>query len=96
MSIRFNESDVRAMGRQASGVRGIRLKANDKVVGMVFISKENQDAGLLVLSENGYGKITQISDYKIQKRGGTGVKISKVTKRQVKLLSHKLLLIKKI
>ena len=81
MSIRFNESDVRAMGRQASGVRGIRLKADDKVVGMVFISKENQDAGLLVLSENGYGKITQISDYKIQKRGGTGVKISKVTKK---------------
>lgn len=81
MSIRFNESDVRAMGRQASGVRGIRLKTDDKVVGMVFISKENQDAGLLVLSENGYGKITQISDYKIQKRGGAGVKISKVTKK---------------
>jgi DNA gyrase subunit A len=81
MSIRFNESDVRSMGRQASGVRGIRLKANDEVVGMVVISKENQDAGLLVLSENGYGKITQISDYKIQKRGGSGVKIAKNTKK---------------
>jgi DNA gyrase subunit A len=81
MSIRFNETDVRAMGRQASGIRGIRLKGNDEVVGMVVISKENQDAGLLVLSENGYGKITQFSDYKIQGRGGSGIKIAKVTEK---------------
>ena len=81
MSIRFKESDVRAMGRQASGVIGIRLKPKDKVIGMVFVSKENEDAGLLVLSENGYGKITQMGDYKVQRRGGTGVKISKVTKK---------------
>ncbi|MDD4333795.1 MAG: DNA gyrase subunit A [Candidatus Pacebacteria bacterium] len=79
MSIRFKESDVRAMGRQASGIRGIRLKANDKVVGIIVISKENQDAGLLVLSENGYGKITELVDYKVQKRGGTGIKIAKTT-----------------
>jgi len=81
MSIRFKESDVRAMGRQASGVRGIRLKPNDKVVSMVIVSQENQNAGLLVLSENGYGKITQISDYKIQGRGGSGIKIAKVTEK---------------
>ncbi|MDD4358730.1 MAG: DNA gyrase subunit A [Candidatus Pacebacteria bacterium] len=81
MSIRFKGSDVRAMGRQASGIRGIRLKPSDKVVGMVVVSKDNQDAGLLVLSQNGYGKITQISDYKIQKRGGSGIKISKVTSK---------------
>ena len=79
MSIRFKEGDVRAMGRQASGIRGIRLKANDKVVGIIVISKENQDAGLLVLSENGYGKITELVDYKVQKRGGTGIKIAKTT-----------------
>ena len=81
MSIRFSESDVRAMGRQASGIRGIRLKGGDEVVGMVVISKENQDAGLLVLSENGYGKITQVSDYKTQKRGGSGIKIAKITNK---------------
>ncbi|MDD4661803.1 MAG: DNA gyrase subunit A [Candidatus Pacebacteria bacterium] len=79
MSIRFKESDVRAMGRQASGIRGIRLRANDKVVGIIVVSKENQDAGLLVLSENGYGKITALEDYKVQKRGGTGIKIAKTT-----------------
>ena len=79
MSIKFKDSDVRPMGRQASGIRGIRLRADDKVVGVIVVSKEIQDAGVLVLSEHGYGKITQISDYKVQKRGGTGIKISKVT-----------------
>ncbi|MDD3919432.1 MAG: DNA gyrase C-terminal beta-propeller domain-containing protein, partial [Candidatus Pacebacteria bacterium] len=81
MSIKFKDSDVRPMGRQASGIRGIRLKAGDKVVGAIIISKDVQDSGVLVLSENGYGKITQISDYKVQKRGGTGIKISKVTSK---------------
>ncbi|MDD3032502.1 MAG: DNA gyrase subunit A [Candidatus Pacebacteria bacterium] len=81
MSIKFKDSDVRPMGRQASGIRGIRLKADDKVVGAIIISKDVQDSGVLVLSENGYGKITQISDYKVQKRGGTGIKISKVTSK---------------
>ncbi len=81
MSIRFNEKDVRAMGRQASGVRGVRLKPEDKVIGMVFISQENEKAGLLVLTENGYGKITSVEDYKKQRRGGVGIKIANVTKK---------------
>lgn len=81
MSIRFNEKDVRAMGRQASGVRGVKLKPEDKVIGMVFISQENEKAGLLVLTENGYGKITSVEDYKKQRRGGVGIKIANVTKK---------------
>lgn len=86
MSIRFKESDARAMGRQAAGVRGIKLKPKDEVVGMNVISPENEKQGLLVLSENGYGKITKIEDYKIQGRGGTGIKIAKLTEKTGKLV----------
>ncbi len=79
-SIRFKESDVRPMGRNASGVRGIKLKdAKDAVVAMDIIAKEAKDMELLVLSENGYGKRTLLKQFKVQKRGGSGMKALKVT-----------------
>ena len=70
MAIRFNESDVRPMGRVSRGVRGIRLKGDDYVVGMCVCE---DDKDLLVVSELGFGKRTNLSEYKIQTRGGSGV-----------------------
>ncbi len=81
IAIRFKEKDIRAMGRSAAGVRGIRLKKGDEVVGMDVISKtENKEKKyLLVVMENGYGKRTDIGQYKIQGRGGSGIKTAKIT-----------------
>jgi DNA gyrase subunit A len=74
MAIRFHESDVREMGRTATGVRGIRLRRGDAVVGMVVVSQENRDrTTLLVVTEKGRGKRTPIDDYRFQSRGGMGV-----------------------
>ncbi len=79
-SIRFNESNVRAMGRTASGVRGIRLASDeDEVVGLATIQNENQS--LLVVSEKGYGKRTSVAQYRITKRGGKGVRPLNVTEK---------------
>jgi len=73
-SIRFKENDVRSMGRSASGVKGIELKKqDDKVVGIDVIEKDI-DYKVLTISENGYGKRTKIKEYKVQKRGGSGIK----------------------
>ncbi|PKM75366.1 MAG: DNA gyrase subunit A [Firmicutes bacterium HGW-Firmicutes-17] len=81
MAIRFNESKVRAMGRGATGVRGIRLVSEKSggVVGMVCVENENED--ILVVSEHGYGKRSKISDYRITNRGGKGVKTINVTEK---------------
>jgi len=68
---KFKESDVRSMGRTASGVRGISLKPNDEVIGMV---KANDDMTILTITENGFGKQTKISDYRLTRRGGLGVR----------------------
>lgn len=89
MAIRFAESDVRPMGRTASGVRGIRLKGDDEVIGMTVIKPEDLKANMLfmVVSENGYGKRTSIKEYKIQKRGGSGIKTAKITAKTGKLVS---------
>ncbi|HSJ10517.1 MAG TPA: DNA gyrase C-terminal beta-propeller domain-containing protein, partial [Longimicrobiales bacterium] len=74
MAIRFHESDVREMGRVATGVRGIRLRPQDAVVGMVVVHHESHDdATLLVVTEKGRGKRTNIDDYRFQTRGGQGV-----------------------
>jgi DNA gyrase subunit A len=74
MAIRFHESDVREMGRVATGVRGIRLRGDDAVVGMVVIGHEQRDdTTLLVVTERGRGKRTAIDDYRFQTRGGMGV-----------------------
>lgn len=79
-SIRFKESDVRAMGRQASGVTGVKLaKQNDEVVGMEILSGDSAKCDLLVLTEKGYGKKTSVGEYKIQNRAGSGVLTYKVT-----------------
>lgn len=79
-SIRFKESDVRPMGRTAAGVRGINLRGKDnRVVGMVIVKREG--GTLLAVSENGYGKRTDILDYPIIKRGGVGVITLKTTAR---------------
>jgi DNA gyrase subunit A len=78
-SIRFKESDIREMGRNAAGVRGIKLSKGDKVISAQVIKKEAKNAELLVISANGYGKKTPIDEYKIQNRGGSGIKTAKVT-----------------
>ena len=78
-SIRFKESAIREMGRGAGGVRGIKLDKKDMVIGAHFIKSGWQSAHLLVISANGYGKRTELSEYKIQGRGGSGILTSKVT-----------------
>ena len=76
MAIRFDEGDVRAMGRTARGVRGVRLNDDDCVIGACIAPQEAQ---LLVVTENGYGKKTPLSEYKIQSRGGKGIFTYKIT-----------------
>src|SRR5690625_3422159 len=71
MSIRFSESDVRLMGRPATGVIGIRLDADDQVIGMDVV---NEDEQVLIVTAKGYGKQTPISEYRMQSRGGKGLK----------------------
>ena len=87
-AIRFNEKIVRAIGRTASGVRGITLGSeNDEVVGMVCVSNGNED--ILVISENGYGKRSKIDDYRITNRGGKGVKTINITEKTGDLITMK-------
>jgi DNA gyrase subunit A len=87
-AVRFNEGDVRPMGRTASGVRGVTLESGeDKVIGMVCIGRE--DANLLVVSEKGYGKRSSLDDYRITRRGGKGVKTINVTEKTGKLVAIK-------
>ncbi len=82
-SIRFKEKDLRSMGRSASGVRGINLKKGDYVVGVDLIKKgsKDKDFEVLVITENGFAKKTKLSEYKKQKRGGTGIKTAKINKK---------------
>jgi DNA gyrase subunit A len=87
-AVHFNELQVRPMGRTAAGVRGVTLDSEtDKVIGMVCISRE--DANLLVVSENGYGKRSEIADYRITNRGGKGVKTLNITEKTGKLVAIK-------
>jgi len=88
-AIHFKESDVRAMGRNAAGVRGIKLKRDDKVVGADSVLKNQKGNQLLIISENGFGKRTDLKFYKIQKRGGSGIKTSSVTAKTGKLVAAK-------
>ncbi len=78
-SIRFHEEGIRAMGRSAAGVRGIRLGANDEVVQMDVL--QNDTGLLLTVMENGLGKMTKVAAYRSQSRGGSGVKVANVTKK---------------
>jgi DNA gyrase subunit A len=77
-SIRFNESQVRAMGRVARGVKAVRLKGDDRVVGMVVV---DETATLLSVCEKGYGKRTVFSEYRVQGRGGSGIRNIRTSKR---------------
>jgi DNA gyrase subunit A len=87
-AIRFNESTVRPMGRTATGVRGITLASvNDEVVGMISVN--NPEVTVLVVSENGYGKRTDIDDYRVTNRGGKGVKTINVTEKTGELVAIK-------
>ncbi len=87
-AIHFKETDVRPMGRTAAGVKGVSLEgANDEVIGMVCIARE--DANLLVVSEKGYGKRSDIEAYRITKRGGKGVKAMNVTEKTGTLVAIK-------
>lgn len=78
-SIRFKESDIRSMGRAAGGVRGMKLTQGDYIVGADVVPKGVKDLEVLVVSRNGYGKTTAVKEYKVQKRGGSGIKTVKVT-----------------
>ena len=86
-AVRFKEKDIRAMGRTAQGVRGMRLKKNDEIVGMDIITSGAKKPEILSVSSLGYGKKTSVSQYRIQKRGGSGTKTSKVTSKTGPLVS---------
>jgi DNA gyrase subunit A len=101
-AIRFKE--IRAMGRQAAGIKGMRLKKEDKIVGMDVIKKEegrrqkSEDKGqkaekqyLLVVTENGYGKRTDLTEYRLQGRGGSGIKTAKIVQKTGDLVFSKLI-----
>ncbi|TSC85207.1 MAG: DNA gyrase (subunit A) [Parcubacteria group bacterium Gr01-1014_17] len=99
-SIRFRESDIRAMGRGAGGVRAIKLgKKGDSVAGVVVVKsplrrsadEAERQASLFILSENGYGKATYFKEYKTQKRGGSGIKTAKVTTKTGRVIAARVL-----
>jgi DNA gyrase subunit A len=94
-SIRFKESDVREMGRTAGGVAGIKLGKSDEVIGVDVIKNSQKKAehkpAFLTMSANGFGKKTSLNEYKVQKRGGSGVKTAKVTSKTGKLIVAKVL-----
>ncbi|MDP1846009.1 MAG: DNA gyrase subunit A [Candidatus Moranbacteria bacterium] len=86
-AIHFKETDVRPMGRTAAGVRGVKLRRDDAVVGMDVVLKDQKGNQLLVFSENGFGKRSDLKGYKIQRRGGSGIKTAKITPKTGKLVS---------
>jgi DNA gyrase subunit A len=86
MAIRFNEKDVRDMGRTATGVRGVRLGKNDAVIGMIVVKNATT---LMVVTEKGFGKRSEIEDYRLTKRGGKGVITVKTSDRNGKLIAMK-------
>ena len=89
-AIRFNETTVRPMGRTATGVRGITLGGkDDEVIGMICVNKDSNEESILVVSENGYGKRSQLEDYRVTNRGGKGVKTLNITDKAGKLIAIK-------
>ncbi len=88
-SVRFNESATRAIGRTASGVRGINLESGDEVIGMLTVEPES-GKDIFVVTENGMGKRTDVEEYRLQSRGGKGVKALNVTEKTGKLVSIQL------
>jgi DNA gyrase subunit A len=84
-AVRFNETGARPMGRAARGVRGVRLRPNDQVVGMDVVDESGQN--LLVISQKGYGKITKVTNFPSHKRGGVGIKAAVVTAKTGPIIS---------
>ena len=105
-AVRFRESDIRAMGRTATGIKGMRLKKGDEVIGLNIATKnkavktEGEDAKkkknevqyVLVVTENGYGKRTDVQEYRLQSRGGSGIKTANVTTKTGELVYSCILL----
>ena len=95
-AIRFKESDIREMGRTAGGVRGIKLRKSDEVIGVDVVrggknDGEGKNGSFLTMSANGFGKKTALKEYKVQRRGGSGIKTAKVTQKTGKLIVAKVL-----
>lgn len=88
-AIQFHEEDVREMGRAAAGVKGIGLKAQDYVIEVAIVGDENKF--VFIVTQNGLGKISEIEEYRNQKRGGSGVKAMAMTAKTGKLVSAKIL-----
>jgi DNA gyrase subunit A len=88
-SIRFKEKEIRPMGRTAAGIRGIRLRKGDRVIGADVFSKK--DKYLLVVTEEGFGKRTDLAEYKVQGRGGSGIKTAQITSKTGSLTASKAL-----
>ncbi len=85
-AIHFREKDIRSMGRAAGGVRGIRLHGSDEVIGMDIVDAKNKNLQFLTVAENGLGKLTAVSNYKVQGRGGSGIKTAKVTAKTGRII----------
>ncbi len=88
-AIRFKDKDVRVMGRNAAGVRGMKLEKGDFIVGTDVVKKEMKNPQLLVISANGYGKKTSLDEYKVQGRGGSGIITMKVTPKTGQIITSK-------
>ncbi|MEK7567149.1 MAG: DNA gyrase subunit A [Patescibacteria group bacterium] len=88
-AIRFKESDARPMGRNAAGVRAMRVGKKDELIGADVISAQEKNAHLLVMSSEGFGKKTNVKNYRLQRRGGTGIKTAKVTDKTGPVVSAK-------
>jgi DNA gyrase subunit A len=86
-AVRFNESDVRPIGRVGAGVRGMTIEGNDEIIGMVCAGDDKVQ--ILVVSENGFGKRSEIGDYRVTRRGGKGVKTLNITDKTGKLIAVK-------
>jgi DNA gyrase subunit A len=93
-AIHFKESGIRAMGRAAAGVRGMRLKTKDEIIGMGIVDPaliKNKVIEMLVISENGLGKRTNLTEYKVQGRGGSGIRTMSITEKTGKIISMKII-----
>jgi DNA gyrase subunit A len=88
-SIRFKESDVREMGRAAGGVTGMSLDKGDAIIGADVVKKEYKNPELLIVMANGYGKKTDLKEYKVQKRAGSGIKTAQVTSKTGEVIASK-------
>lgn len=93
-AIRFKEKEIREMGRSAAGIKGINLRKDDKIIGVNVVKTSKEDKKqqfLLILTENGYGKITDIKEYRLQKRGGTGIKTANITSKTGEIIFSEIL-----